>query len=47
MKGRIVIDIDETDEEISIDVDVNIKGVDPIDMLLVVCNICESLKLTR
>lgn len=47
MKGRIVIDIDETDEDLSIDVDVNIKGVDPLEMLLVVCNICESLKLNR
>lgn len=47
MKGRIVIDIDETDEDLSIDIDVNIKGVDPIEMLIVVCNVCESLELNR
>lgn len=47
MKGRIVIDIDETGEEISTDIDVNIKGVDPLKMLLVVCNVCESLELNR
>lgn len=47
MKGRIVIDIDETDEDLSVDIDVNIKDVDPIEMLIVVCNVCESLELNR
>ena len=47
MKGRIVIDIDETDEDLSTDIDVNIKGVDPIELLIVVCNVCESLELNR
>lgn len=47
MKGRIVIDIDETDEDLSIDVDVNLKNIDPIEMLIVVCNVCESLELNR
>lgn len=47
MKGRIVIDIDETDEELSIDIDVNITGLDPLQSLSVACSVCESLGLNR
>lgn len=47
MKGRIVINIDETDEDFSIDNDVNIKGVDPLKSLVVACCVCEALGLNR